>query len=86
MDASILELKANLSSLIRKVAAGETVTVRVHSRPVARIVPLARRADLASLAGIPGLIWKGGKPAGLARAERLPRGVELSRWVTEERR
>lgn len=46
MDASIRQLKANLSGLIRRVAAGETVTVRVRNRRVARIVPIAeRRAD-----------------------------------------
>ena len=86
MDASIRELKANLSGLIRKVQAGETVTVRVHRRPVARIVPLAADDGLAALARVPGLAWKGGKPAGLARGEPLPRGVELSRWVAEDRR
>ena len=86
MDASIRELKANLSGLIRKVQAGETVTVSVRSRPVARIVPLAAGGGLKALARIPGLAWKGGKPGGLARGERLPRGVELSAWVAEERR
>ena len=86
MDASIRELKANLSGLIRKVQAGETVTVRVRSRPVARIVPLARGENLQALARIPGLTWRGGKPAGLVRAERLPRGVELSKWVAGDRR
>jgi prevent-host-death family protein len=86
MDASIRDLKANLSGLIRRVQAGETVTVRVRSRPVARIVPLARRDDAEALARIPGLRWKGGKPAGLERAERLPRDLELSRLVSEDRR
>jgi prevent-host-death family protein len=86
MDASIRQLKANLSGFIRRVQAGTAVTVRVRNRPVARIVPLTRRADPQALARVPGLIWKGGKPTGLVRAERLPRGAELSRRVDEDRR
>ncbi len=86
MDASIRELKANLSGLIRRVQAGETVTVRVRGRPAARIVPFAASPGVATLARIPGVAWKGGKPRGIARGERLPRGTELSAWVAEDRR
>ena len=86
MDASIRELKANLSGLIRKVASGETVTVRVRSRRVARIVPIAERDGLKELAGLPGVSWRGGKPKGLARGERLPRGVTLADLVIKDRR
>ena len=86
MDTSIRELKANLSSVVRRVQAGETVTVRVRGRPVARIVPLARRPDAQALARLPGLTWKGGKPAGLARGEQMPAGLELAKWVSEDRR
>jgi prevent-host-death family protein len=85
MNTSIRNLKANLSGMIRRVQSGETVTVHVRSRPVARIVPLARRDDPESLARIPGLRWQGGKPRGLVNAERLPRGILLSRWVAEDR-
>ena len=86
MDANIRELKANLSGLIRKVAAGETVTVSVRNRPVARIVPIAGGASLKELARLPGIVWKGGKPAGLPRGDILPHGVRLSDWVIEDRR
>ena len=86
MDANIRQLKANLSTLIRKVEAGETVTVSVRNRRVARIVPIADRGGLKELARLPGLAWRGGKPLGLARGERLERGVELSDWVAEDRR
>ena len=86
MDANIRELKAKLSGVIRKVQAGETVTVRVRNRPVARIVPIARSAGPNELARTPGITWKGGKPAGLPRGERLPRGIVLSDWVAEGRR
>ena len=86
MDANIRELKAKLSGVIRKVQAGETVTVRVRNRPVARIVPIAKGGDLDELARTPGVTWKGGKPTGLPHGERLPRGVDLSDWVAEGRR
>jgi prevent-host-death family protein len=86
MDANIRELKAKLSGIIRKVQAGETVTVRVRNRPVARIVPIARSRAPSDLTRTPGVTWKGGKPAGLPHGERLPRGVALSDWVTEDRR
>ena len=86
MDANIRELKANLSSVIRKVEAGETVTVSVRNRRVARIVPIADKGALNGLVHLPGLAWRGGKPLGLARGERLPRGVELSDWGARNRR
>lgn len=86
MDANIRELKANLSSLLRQVEAGETVTVSVRNRRVARIVPIAARGELKDLARTPGLAWKGGKPAGLVRGERLPDGVKVGDWVAEDRR
>lgn len=86
MDASIRQLKANLSSLIRRVEAGETVTVRVRSRRVARIVPIAERHGLKELARLPGVSWRGGKPKGIARGERLPRGVTLADRVIGDRR
>ena len=86
MDTSIRELKANLSRLIRRVQSGATVTVRVRRRAVARIVPIDRTIDDEALARVPGIAWKGGKPAGLVRGERLPKTMSLSDWVTEDRR
>ena len=86
MEANIRELKANLSRLIRRVQAGETVTVRVRRRAVARIVPIRRASRPADLAHAPGIMWKGGKPTGLVHGERLPKGVRLSDMVVEDRR
>ena len=86
MDTNIRALKANLSELIRRVEAGETVTVSVRNRRVARIVPIGSSNDVAALVGTRGLAWNGGKPLGLIRGEQMPRGVELSRWVAEDRR
>ena len=86
METNIRALKANLSALIRRVEAGETVTVSVRNRRVARIVPIAASNDVNALVGLRGLAWNGGKPSGLAGAERMPRGVELSTWVAGDRR
>ena len=86
MDTNIRALKANLSALIRRVEAGETVTVSVRNRRVARIVPIGDSNDVNALVGIRGLAWNGGKPSGLVRAEQMPRGVELSKWVAGDRR
>jgi antitoxin (DNA-binding transcriptional repressor) of toxin-antitoxin stability system len=72
--------------VIRRVQAGETVTVSVRNRPVARIVPIGTGGGVKALMRTPGISWQGGKPAGLPRGERLPRGVNLADWVAEERR
>lgn len=86
MEANIRELKANLSSLLRRVQAGDTVTVSVRKRQVARIVPIAKSRGAEALARIPGVLWKGGKPRGLPRGEAPPGGITLSDWVVEDRR
>ena len=86
METNIRALKANLSGLIRRVEGGETVTVSIRNRRVARIVPIGDSNDVKALLGIRGLAWNGGKPSGLLRGEQLPRGVELSKWVAGDRR
>ncbi len=86
MQASMRELKAHLSEYIRQVAAGETVTINIHNRPVAQIVPIHRQTTLHDLTALPGVTWNGGKAVGLARAESLPVGVSLADWVAEDRR
>ncbi len=86
MDTNIRALKANLSGLIRRVEGGETLTVSVHNRRVARIVPVANGGSLKELARLPGLVWRGGKPRGFAQGERLPRGAALADRVLEDRR
>ena len=86
MEASIRELKANLSAYIRKAAGGETVTVNVHNRPVARIVPIEAETTISSLAKLHGVQWNGGKPAGLPKGETMRKGVSLSAWVKQDRR
>lgn len=86
MQASIRELKTHLSEYIRQVKAGETVTISMHNRPVAQIVPIKRLTTLDGLATQPGISWNGGKAVGLPRGEALPVGVSLADWVAKDRR
>ncbi len=86
METNIRQLKANLSAYIKKAAAGEAVTVSVHNRPVARIVPFKVGAPRSRLKELPGVQWSGGKPAGLPKGETMRKGVLLSAWINEDRR
>lgn len=86
MEANIRQLKANLSAYVKKAAAGHSVTVNVHNRPVARIVPFKTVASLAGITQVPGVQWNGGKPAGLPRGEPMRKNVSLSAWVKQDRR
>ena len=88
MEASIRELKARLSEYIRHAAAGETVTINIHNRPAAQIVPIKRQATLDDLAAQPGISWNGhtGRTVGLPRGESLPVGTNMGEWVAEDRR
>ena len=86
MDTTIRDLKAHLSEYIRRAAAGESVSVSIHRKTVARIVPARQEQDVASLREEPGIRWVGGKPAGMTDAEVLPEAVRLSEWIAEDRR
>lgn len=86
MEANIRELKAHLSQYIRRAAAGEAVTVSIHNRPVARIIPIKASPEIGDLAKMPGISWNGGKPKGLPQAEIMRKGVLLSRWISQDRR
>ena len=70
----------------KQAAAGHSVTVNVHSRPVVRIVPFKAAMTLASIAQLPGVRWNGAKPAGLPQGEPMRKGVSLSAWVKQGRR
>ncbi len=43
MKVGLRELRQNASDLVRRVEAGETITVTVSGRPAAQLVPLERR-------------------------------------------
>ena len=61
--ANVAEIKARFSGFLRRVAAGETVTVTNRERPVARLVPASEEKDslrirkpLKDPAGLVGLL------------------------------
>lgn len=44
-EVSVRDLRNHTSEVLRRVEAGEVLTVTVDRRPVARLVPLPRRRD-----------------------------------------
>ena len=81
MDVGLRELRQNASDLVRRVEAGEVVTVTVSGRPAARLVPVARRQwrEADEVAGLlrsePDESWR-------ADRERLDDGVR-DPWTAE---
>ncbi len=47
-DVSVRDLRNHTSAVLRRVEAGERLRVTVDRRPVAELVPLARRATWVS--------------------------------------
>jgi len=68
---TVRELKARLSAYLRRVEAGETVTITRHGKPVGRIIPvettLETRLTMLEQAGV--LAWNG---------ESLPRAAPVA--------
>jgi prevent-host-death family protein len=48
-EVSVRDLRNRTSEVLRRVEAGETVTVTVDRRPAARLVPLSRRGRPESM-------------------------------------
>ena len=46
---SAYEAKTHLAALLQRAADGDAVTITKHGRPVARLVPVGHRRDLAAL-------------------------------------
>jgi prevent-host-death family protein len=84
----IRELKAHLSAYLKKVEAGEHLTVAHHGRPIAAIVPATPEPKVAwvhAMVAEGGALWSGGKPRGL-KPRLKSRGKPASRMVLEDRR
>lgn len=58
-QVGVRELKASLSAYLRRVAAGESVVVTDHGRPVARLVPPDVPEGLSRLIREGRLNWTG---------------------------
>ena len=89
--AGIRELKNNLSRFVRRIEAGERITVTAHGRAVAEIGPPAkagarrssRYAELVA-AGVVRLPLESGDPLEDWPTLRLPAGT-ASRLIDEDR-
>jgi prevent-host-death family protein len=80
----IRDLKARLSSFIKKVQEGEGVVITDHGEEVAVIVPISReRRAIRQLIKAGKAQWSGKKPKGLKGI--VIKGKPLSETVLEER-
>ena len=87
-QVGVRELKNSLSSILRRVRRGETVTVTHRDHPVAVIVPVGTGETdrvLKELVKAGRLSWSGGKPGGCTSPPRV-RGPSVSEAVIEDRR
>ena len=84
----VRELKANLSAYLRRVQAGQRVTVTDRGRAIAELVPAEPAPALEwahAMVARGHAKWIGGKPAGLKSRVRS-RGTLTSRMVIQDRR
>jgi prevent-host-death family protein len=83
----VRELKAHLSEYLKRVQAGERLTVTDHGRPVAILSPIETAASLGwahTMVAEGRARWGGGKPLGL-RPRIQSRGPLASQMVSEDR-
>jgi len=84
---TIRELKAQLSTYLRRVESGETVTITRHGRPVGRIVPveatLEARLEALEQAGL--LVWNGERLPSLAPVAHTASAVTVAELLVEDR-
>jgi len=95
METSVRELKAHLSEYLRRVAAGEEVTVTLRGKPVARLAPVVvhktpEELEKEAIKRLDALPWirpgKGGKVKGSDRPIPWKPGEKtLSDLVLEDR-
>ena len=69
-SVGIRQLRDNVSALVKRVAAGETIDVTDHGHPVARLVPVRSTSPLAQM---------------LADGRALPAEVDLLDYEIEPR-
>ena len=88
----IRQLKAELSQQLRRVAAGETISVTDRGRVIATITPVPRASDppaiewAREIVAAGGASWSGGKPGGSHPAVKRRGGALVSDAVVEDRR
>ncbi|MDX9953638.1 MAG: type II toxin-antitoxin system prevent-host-death family antitoxin [Anaerolineae bacterium] len=84
---TIRELKAQLSTYLRRVESGETVTITRHGKPVGRIVPveatLEARMEALEQAGL--LVWNGEHLPPLAPVAHTAGAATVAQLLVEDR-
>lgn len=84
---TVRELKARLSTYLRRVEAGETVTITRHGKPVGRIVPveatLEARLRALEQAGL--LVWNGERLPALAPVAHTEGAITVAQLLVEDR-
>ena len=86
MQASVREIKDNLSKYLRLISEGEEVTITSHNKPVARLQAMFPPPE--NLPNIPGVQWCAGKPDYSEPVSSLPKvkGATLADIVLKDRR
>jgi prevent-host-death family protein len=56
---NLYEAKTHLSQLVERAAAGEEIVIAKAGRPLARLVPLAKRTTPRPLGLLAGQVWIG---------------------------
>lgn len=87
-EVGIRDLKSHTSSVLRRVSAGETITITVRNEPVALLTPVRARSQddiLRALVSAGKIAWSGGKPKGCKNPARV-RGPSVAEAVIEDRR
>lgn len=88
LQVGVRELKNQLSRYLKRVQAGEELTVTERGRTVARIVP-AKASEIKYVLEpllTDGIVrWNGGKPHGASKPPVI-RGRTLSALIVEDRR
>ena len=88
LTIGVRELKAHLSESLKRVQAGERLTVTDRNRPIAILMPVATPEGVNwahTMVAEGRARWNGGRPAGLATRIRA-RGVAASTMVLDDRR
>ena len=84
------QLKTQLARYLRAVEAGDSLTVTVRNRPVAKVIPIRARGEEDEEAALSALVEKGllrpskRKPRPLKRALKV-RNVRIAEAVLEDR-
>ena len=87
-SVGVRDLKNRLSHHLKRVRAGARLVVTERGRPIATLIPVEEKADLAwahKMVAEGRAHWNGGKPTGAKNPPRL-KGSPMSDAVLEDRR